>query len=186
MSVTFLACVNGATANAAGAISGSSDPVTFSVGAGEGAQFPAANFPISVDSEIMLCTSRTNDALTCARAQEGTIKAAHALGATVRQNITAAMLTEIQTAINNIIAGTTTLDAVTVTGATALNGTVGLGNASTDVITCNGRMVFRKITDRDNDAGTEDEAALWWNSGETRYVWVIYHGATTPPWVLAG
>ena len=57
--------------------------------AGEGAKFPASNFNISIDDEILLCTTRTVDVLTVTRAQEGTTAAIHAVGATVTLNVTA-------------------------------------------------------------------------------------------------
>lgn len=83
----------------AGAIDGSTDPVTFSVAAGTGARFPSSgNFRITIRSssavesdqgEILLVTSRSTDALTASRAQEGTTIAAHAIGDVCRHVNTA-------------------------------------------------------------------------------------------------
>lgn len=96
---TFFGKTNNATsavADVAG-INGTSDPVTFNVTTGEGTLFPASNFKITIDNEIMLCTSRTGDALTCTRASEGTTIAAHTQNADVEHRITAASLTEYET-----------------------------------------------------------------------------------------
>lgn len=96
---TFFGKTNNATsavADVAG-INGTSDPVTFNVTTGEGTLFPASNFKITIDNEIMLCTSRTGDALTCTRASEGTTIAAHTQNADVEHRITAATLTEYET-----------------------------------------------------------------------------------------
>lgn len=96
---TFFGKTNNATsavADVAG-INGTSDPVTFNVTTGEGSLFPASNFKITIDNEILLCTSRTGDALTCSRASEGTTIAAHTQNADVEHRITAATLTEYET-----------------------------------------------------------------------------------------
>jgi len=68
--------------------------------AGEGVKFPASNFNISIDDEILLCTTRTVDVLTVIRAQEGTTAAIHAVGATVTLNVTAGIISQIQAAID--------------------------------------------------------------------------------------
>lgn len=72
-----------ASSLAAGSINNSSDPVTFSVTASTGSRFPASNFYIQIDSEILLCTARTVDSLVCTRAQQGTSIASHSSGALV-------------------------------------------------------------------------------------------------------
>ena len=69
--------------------------------AGEGAKFPASNFNISIDDEILLCTTRTVDVLTVTRAQEGTTATIHAIGATVTLNVTAGIISQLQTAIDS-------------------------------------------------------------------------------------
>ncbi|MGD0856546.1 MAG: hypothetical protein ABSA18_12180 [Dehalococcoidia bacterium] len=68
--------------------------------AGEGAKFPASNFNISIDDEILLCTTRTVDVLTVTRVQEGTTAAIHAVGATVTLNVTAGIISQLQAAID--------------------------------------------------------------------------------------
>ena len=68
--------------------------------AGEGAKFPASNFNISIDDEILLCTTRTVDVLTVTRSQESTTAAIHAVGTTVTLNVTAGIISQLQTAID--------------------------------------------------------------------------------------
>ena len=69
---------------------------------GEGAKFPSTNFNISIDDEILTCSSRTNDVLTVTRHQEGTTAAIHTTGATVSLNVTAAVIDQIQDAIDDV------------------------------------------------------------------------------------
>lgn len=78
---------------------------TLTLVSGDGARFPASNFNISIDDEILTCSSRTGDVLTVARAQEGTTAAAHAAGAIVSLNLTAAVITQLQDAIDAVPAG---------------------------------------------------------------------------------
>lgn len=72
---------------------------TLSVATGHGAKFPASNFRIRVDDEIMLCTSRTGDTFTVARAQEtvngAATDATHMVTATVSLVLTKASLQQI-------------------------------------------------------------------------------------------
>lgn len=77
-----------------GGIDASTNPVTFAVTTGDGAKFPSSNFKISIDNEILLCTSRTGDSLTCSRNQESTSIAAHSQNADVEVRITAGTLEE--------------------------------------------------------------------------------------------
>lgn len=77
---------------------------SLTVGAGEGANFPTTvdgDFWVTVDSEIMLCTSRAVDVLTVTRAQQGTAAAAHDAGAAVELRITAQALIDIHTNIKH-------------------------------------------------------------------------------------
>lgn len=85
---------NNASSKLASAITAVATSLT--VLTGEGARFPTANFPITIDNEILKCTTRSGDILTVTRAQEGTSAAAHSAGAAVRHNITAAIITELQ------------------------------------------------------------------------------------------
>jgi len=95
--MAFLNVKNNASSKLAAAIA--DDDLSLTVLSGEGARFPASNFHVSIDDEILLCSSRTNDVLTVTRAQEGTDAAAHSRGAAVRLNITAAIIDELQTSV---------------------------------------------------------------------------------------
>jgi len=95
--MSFLNVKNNASSKLAAAID--DDDLSLTVATGEGARFPSSNFHITIDDEILLCTSRTNDVLTVTRAQESTAAAAHSLGANVRLNITAAIIEELQTSV---------------------------------------------------------------------------------------
>ena len=92
--MSFLQVKNNAASQLAAGIDNAVTSLT--VAGGEGARFPSSNFHITIDDEILLCTSRTNDVLTVIRAREDTDAAAHALGAAVRLNITAAIIQELQ------------------------------------------------------------------------------------------
>src|SRR5574340_338724 len=62
---------------------------TLTVATGEGAKFPSSgNFRVTVEDEIMKCTSRSTDVLTIVRAQEGTSAATQAIGLTVAHTLT--------------------------------------------------------------------------------------------------
>jgi hypothetical protein len=66
---------------------------SFSVQSGHGARFPATgNFRLLIESEIMLCTSRSTDTLTVTRGQEGTSDVTHAISSAVTHVLTAASL----------------------------------------------------------------------------------------------
>ncbi|MHB8085404.1 MAG: hypothetical protein ACYDHZ_06240 [Dehalococcoidia bacterium] len=75
---------------------------SLTVAAGEGVKFPASNFNITIDGEILLCTSRTGDVLTVTRAQEGTAAAVHAAAAAVSLFVTAGIISQIQAAIPDV------------------------------------------------------------------------------------
>ena len=92
--MSFLQVKNNASSVLAADITDVATSLT--VATGEGAKFPASNFHITIENEILLCSTRTGDVLTVTRAQEGTSAAAHTAGKTVRLNITAAIVTELQ------------------------------------------------------------------------------------------
>ena len=78
---------------------------TLTVATGDGANFPTTadgDFWVSIDSEILLCTSRAGDVLTVTRGQQSTSGAAHDAGAAVELRITAQALTDIN---DNITVG---------------------------------------------------------------------------------
>ena len=82
-------------------------------------------------------------------------------------NSTTADATQVNQNFSDLIAGMTdgsksfSIDALTVAGATLLNGTVGLGNASADDITFNG-YVASAITPKTDDTYDLGTAALAW------------------------
>jgi len=69
------------------------DDTAVVLGSGEGAKFPASgNFRVTIESEIMLCTSRSTDTLTVTRGQEGTAAVSHSSGVVVAHTLTKAGL----------------------------------------------------------------------------------------------
>ena len=64
------------------------------VTAGEGAKFPTENFHITIDDEILLCSSRSTDTLTLEGGKEGTTPVDHLAGASVELRITAGIFEE--------------------------------------------------------------------------------------------
>ena len=122
MAITDLLLTNQGTSTSTGAINNTSDPVTFSVASGDGnLKFPAITgsqyFKVVVANpdgtyEIMKCTSRTGDALTCTRAQEGTTKISFSSGAVVSVRFTAGDVADILSRIGwTTFAGTLLDDA---------------------------------------------------------------------------
>lgn len=82
---------------------------SFTVTTGEGALFPTSNFLVTIDDEIILVSSRSSDNFTVgARASENTTAAAHAIGAAVNLNVTAGIVQQIQSAVDNITGSLTT------------------------------------------------------------------------------
>lgn len=101
MATTFLVVKNDAVSTLA---SGVDDAVTtWTVAAGEGASFPSTYpFHVSCEDEIASCTSRTTDALTVVRAQQGTAAASHTSGMPVELLVTAKSITDLNTAVNTL------------------------------------------------------------------------------------
>lgn len=83
--------------------SGISDSdLSLTVASGEGALFPSTYpFHITIEDEILECTSRSTDVLTVTRAAEGTAAAAHTADKSVELRITAAIITEMQKEIQD-------------------------------------------------------------------------------------
>ena len=101
--IPFKVPLNNADSSLDGAITDAD--VTLDVATGEGANFPATSdgdFWVSIDAEILLCTSRAADTLTVTRAQQGTAAAAHDDGAAVELRITQEALEDIH---SNIVTG---------------------------------------------------------------------------------
>lgn len=100
--MTFLNVKNNAQSTLAAEIS--AEAVELTVATSEGAKFPTdGDFHITIEAEILKCTSRSTDVLTVTRAQEGTEAALHIAGKTVSLNVTAAVITEIQNGITSLV-----------------------------------------------------------------------------------
>jgi len=127
--------------NAAGTLSASivAGDGTCDLQAGEGAEFPSSGtFWVTLygstiaTNEVVLCTSRSTDELTITRAQQGTAARDWPENTNVQLLWTKSNATDIQTAINNIEDGTTTLATMTATGAaTSATAVIGGGYGST-------------------------------------------------------
>ena len=96
----FLNVKNNAISALASAITSGATSLT--VISGDGSKFPSSNFNITIDDEILNCSSRSGDVLTVSRAQEDTTASAHAVGAIVSLNLTAKQITDLNTAVNTI------------------------------------------------------------------------------------
>ena len=116
--MTFLNVKNRAESTLA---SGITDVATsLSVAAGEGANFPTTNFHITIEDEILLCSSRSTDVFTIEREAEGTTGVAHSTGAAVELRITAEMITELQVENLPLAGGTLTGGLTLVAGTTTV------------------------------------------------------------------
>lgn len=101
-------------------LNNTTDPVTFSVGAGDGAKFPQPgnNFWVTAwdavshadpsddpNMEVLLVTARSTDSLTASRGQLGTVAATHVSGAAVRLLVVDQQIKDIhQAALDNKVA----------------------------------------------------------------------------------
>jgi hypothetical protein len=99
--MAFLQVKNRAVSTLASGISDTDTSLT--VASGDGAKFPQPGngFHITIDDEILKCTARSGDTLTVTRAQEGTSAAAHNAGAAVSLNVTAKIIDDITTALDD-------------------------------------------------------------------------------------
>jgi hypothetical protein len=93
--VTLLSLKNRAESTLASGITDVA--TTLVVATGEGSKFPTSNFLVTIDDEILLCSSRASDSLTVSRGQESTTPVEHDAGAKVKLRITAGTITELQT-----------------------------------------------------------------------------------------
>lgn len=134
------------TNNAAGQLASVIDDndLSFSLGTGEGAEFPSSGaFWVTFydtepeDGEIVLCDSRSSDTFTInasGRGAQGTSATSWAVGTNVALLFTAGAVDEIQAAINAIENGSKTLTSVTASGAmTAASAAIGGGYGSSGV-----------------------------------------------------
>lgn len=72
------------------------DALELAIKVGEGSKFPASNFHITIENEILLCSSRVSDTFTVVRARESTVATVHIAGKPVELRITAAIIEELQ------------------------------------------------------------------------------------------
>lgn len=95
--------------------------------AGQGASFPSASFTISIDEEIILIDSRSTDTLTVnasGRGYDDSTASAHAAGVAIANYQIKKDFTDLETAINGIENGTTTLAKVVTSGGAANTHTI--------------------------------------------------------------
>lgn len=111
--------------------------VSMTVATGDGVKFPASGvFPVSIwginypdpsfdpNAEIAWCTSRADDTLTIVRNKEGTVGAAHALGANVAINITAGIFDDLTYGVDANVTADIATHAALSTGAHGVSGTI--------------------------------------------------------------
>lgn len=119
------------------------------VPAGEGALFPSLSagqfFPLTAvkddgSREIMRCTARSGDTLTVSRAQEGTTALAFNSGEIVELRLTAGVIDELATLIDNNDANITSLQ---------------------NIIGGYGDIVSRNLTVSTNDPSGGADGDLW-------------------------
>jgi len=96
---TFLNAANKAMTTLDGGITDTA--TTLDVQTGDGAEFPASNFRIVIDTEVIHVTTRTGDTFSpITRGAESSTATAHSDEAVVSLNVTAGYIEELQTAIN--------------------------------------------------------------------------------------
>jgi len=109
VTTAFKAVKDRAFSTVAAGLNNVTDPVAFTVAAGEGTRFPdpAADgeFKVTIGTEIVLCTVRAVDTLTVSRGQDGTTPAVHANGSGVELRVIASLFDDLYTAINAVEAG---------------------------------------------------------------------------------
>lgn len=131
------------TNNAAGTLAGSIDDndLSFSLNSGQGAEYPSSGaFWVTLydtdpeDGEMVLCDSRSSDTFTVnasGRGAQGSTAQSWPAGTNVALLLTAASITELQTAVNAIENGSKTLSSVTASGAVAAGAAVtAVGNVT--------------------------------------------------------
>ena len=99
--MAFLNVKNRAASTLAADISDTDTSLT--VASGEGTKFPSAPFHITVEDEIMEVTAVNTDTFTVTRGVEDTTAAAHSAGVRVELRITAKIIQELQTTIDNYL-----------------------------------------------------------------------------------
>lgn len=95
----WLIAKNNASSALASAMDAETD--TLRVRAGEGSRFPDSfPFRVTVNDEILEVVERSGDLFTVLRGREGTLPAAHAVNSSVRLNLTAGTIAQLQSAID--------------------------------------------------------------------------------------
>ena len=101
MATTFQTVANNAVSTLATTMNTS--VTTAVVQSGAGALFPASGpFHITIESEILICTSRSGDTLTVSREAESTTAASHTEGTQVALNIISKHISDLNTAVNAV------------------------------------------------------------------------------------
>jgi hypothetical protein len=127
MAITFKSKTN----NAAGRLDSvlTAGATTLNLKSGEGALFPSSNFRMTlfdvdpdIAREIVLCSSRTGDACTVTRAQEGTSDVLWPIESNVKLMDTVLDWTDLEDGVNGIISGSQTLDSIDVSGNADIGG----------------------------------------------------------------
>ncbi len=90
--------------------------LSLTVATGDGALFPATNFNVTINDEILFCSSRTGDVLTVVRAQEGTTAADALTGDAVELRITAGVIENLERGAGKINVETLSADKTLVAG----------------------------------------------------------------------
>jgi len=98
MATTFKSLSDRAVSTLASGISGAVTSIPLQ--SGDGALFPSSNFWVTVEDEIMLCSSRTTDTLTVTRGQLGTTNTSHDADSDIALNIVTQHFDDITAAIN--------------------------------------------------------------------------------------
>ena len=146
------------TTLASGILNTDPSPVTVNVSAGTGSLFPSPSagqyFPIVIvnasgQKEVLYCTSRTVDALTCTRAQESTTARTFATGNVVGNRVTQGALADLLNQNSSTTAAETTVAAATTTDPGASQSvaiTTGTGTINNFTVYASGTKRFVRAT----------------------------------------
>jgi hypothetical protein len=166
--MTLKQTANNAKSNVAttDALNNTTDPVTFSVTTGHGSRFPApgSGFWITVwdavtypndpfddpDMEIMLCTARSGDSLTCDRGEQSTVAVEHTGTPAVRLLWTKGNVDDIQTHLTDLASDTTFTPVIGSDAATS----IAAGASTTKTIACTAGRSFAIVHIAKNAAGS--------------------------------
>jgi len=194
--MAFLKVKNRAFSTLSSGISDSD--TTLTVATGEGSKFPdSGNFHITIEDEILECTSRSGDVLTVTRGAESTTPAPHSAGKEVSLNITAEIIEELQEHTHNAaeievskLSGTTYDDVQDWINNTQSSGRISGGDITDNgdgSVTVAAGTGFIKISDSEIaetkffDWAEDDNVSLVDNS--INYIYVDYNSGS--PQILA-